>query len=135
MSAVNGLELKTPEDAGYQEFDAAGHKVLAVIMNGKDTIGAAWSLERGKTVGDAYSLLVPLPKPKTYRPYKRGEVRLGWMFRRKTTGQDYLTTSLMGNRVMLGEEGFTADYLLEHFHHLTYDASGQEVLSTAGVEE
>lgn len=93
----------------FEEFDRDGNTV--VYVNEKKYRSC-----RGETYEFAYlrkedhqlfmttdgDLLVPKPKPKTYRPYTREELQCGIVFRHKESGVDYMVTVLRDKTARLG---------------------------------
>lgn len=139
-NSINGLELKTPGECGYADKDRLGAEVKAILfLDGSfsrylfDSEALACANEYG---------LVPLPKPKTYRPYKRGEVKCGDVFREKKAGIDRAVIAVTDRAVIAVTDGGVVfhgwtvgyQYLFDRFHRLTYE-NGVETLTTAGIEE
>ena len=135
---INGLRLVSPEECGKKTIDTRGDTVVAVLLNGDHPMLSFWTNGKGDVIWGGVGCLVDLPKPRTTRPYKRGEVKCGDVFRRKACGYDYLVTRVCNDNVFLGGDygETTCKILLDQFDKLTYDSEGREVLSEAGqVEE
>lgn len=130
---INGLRLVSPEEAGVYRHNRNGTTVDYVIMSGDKRRGFIYGGSE-HNVSEYPGMLVPLPKPRTTRPYKRGEVKLGDKFRHRTTGSDNMVTRIDGCGVWLSESYQPYANLLKNYDRLTYNPDGSEVLGVAGVE-
>lgn len=129
---INGLRLVRPEEAGKYDRDLSGNTVYGILFREKTYLGHIGPLDY---MSRDYSRLVDLPKPRTTRPYRRGEVRLGDMFRNKEDGYDKIVSCVTNRGVDLGWLFCSYTDLLGFYNRLTYDSEGREVLSEAGIEE
>lgn len=131
---INGLRLVSPEEAGVESKSVTFSIVKGVILSESKIIGY---IRDDDAMISIPGNLIPLPKPRTTRPYRRGEVKAGDIFRRKGCGCDYLVTRVCNDNVFLGGDygETTCKILLDQFDRLTYDSEGREVLGVAGIEE
>lgn len=135
---VNGLKLVSAKEAGYEDKDIGGDKVLAVLIDDKQRAFAYCLIFSDRVdVTNNVNALIPLPKPKVVRPYKAGEVRCGMVFTPKNDHR--LESAVVGLRPSSVYLGFSRHRsfaeLFDDYHLVTYDAQGNRVLSVAGVEE
>lgn len=128
---INGLRLVTPEEAGYSNTDSDGNEISAIIESNGKPINYITDRDRSAVY---IARLIPLPKPRTIRPFKRGEVKWEWKFRHKDSGADFAVTYLADKGIGLNSNYVEYENLKANYHKLTYDADGKEVLSAAGVE-
>lgn len=130
---INGLRLVSPADVGYREESYSGKFQIHTVLLENDKPIRAFAVDGVVLFPEQ---LVPIPKPRTTRPYKRGEVRLGWMFRHKESQCDHAVVGIDDDGPTVGNYGSTTfQNLYEKFQRLTYDSEGREVLECAGVEE
>lgn len=89
----------------YEDRDKDGDEVVDVWV--RDGAAIAYVYRNARYNGKrTHTLmvgqLVPKPKPKTYRPYKRDELKCGMVFRHKESGVDYMVTVISDEAVRLG---------------------------------
>lgn len=130
---INGLRLVSPEEAGYKDVDIGGADVAAVLLRNGLVHGYLSPL--ASSIQSA-SYLQELPKPRTTRPYRRGEVKCGDVFRHKERCWDKMVVFVGDEAIDLGWDNISYQTLFDKWHKLTYDSEGREVLECAGkVEE
>jgi hypothetical protein len=115
MAEVNWRDL-------YEEKDCDGDKIIDVWF--VDGIPYAYRYIRDIATGEmATSLstirLIPKPKPKSYRPFKVGEVKCGDVFAHKITKAQLMVTGVQEREACLN--GYDVRRNWQSFDDIFYD--------------
>lgn len=114
----------------FEERDKDGDTVLDVWYTDGKPRAYAFRRREGSVefVTGQVSRLILKPRPKTLRPYRRGEVKCGDVFRDKRSGVDTMVTAVSDNGVMLGHHPATSglDILHRDYTHLDGTPAGVE---------
>lgn len=112
----------------FEEYDDQGYRVVDVWYRGDRPRVYLFLAATGREcVAISADRLVPKPRPKTLRPYRRGEVKCGDVFRGKISDRDAMVTILDDSAVILC--GST------HSYRELLDMRTRPDGSPAGVEE
>lgn len=127
----------------WEPVTKQGNTVLSVAAKGDDILVWLYSKNEDQPWTVTGLCLIPIPQPKTIRPWKREEVLVGAVVRHQITGVpaviDYLVRDAADFIHVAGYKYITPEDLLKLFvrHDFNYDGSWKPVeqCRPCGVEE